>query len=123
MRKRIFGYNTGYMKEHNLCLDDIAILEWFVEFMTSKKIKSIILEGNVWYWISYEKLIADLDFIIHSTATASRRMNNLVACNLLLKKLIPTKVECKHTFHLIKKNTISSWKNPRKRVIATEQKK
>lgn len=123
MRKRIFGYNTEYMKEHNLCLDDIAILEWFVEFMTSKKIKSIILEGNVWYWISYEKLIADLDFIIHSTATASRRMNNLVACNLLLKKLIPTKNGVQTYFSLNQKEYNIIMEKPKKKSNSHRAKK
>lgn len=77
MRNSIFEFNQAYAfslqkiivdktgKETTLRLDinDLAILRWLVDFSHTGKMETISINGRIYYWVSYKKVIDDLPLL------------------------------------------------------------
>jgi phage terminase large subunit-like protein len=62
MKYTIFGFSQKRLLKLGLGVDDALVLDWFVTFQGAGRMKSMIVEGQAWYWISiYEPDEGDKD--------------------------------------------------------------
>ncbi len=96
MRNSILGFNQAYAtslyknvekngKETILKLDvnDLTILRWLVDFSHTGKMETISIEHNVYYWVSYNKVIDDLPLLNIGKDMLYRRLKKMVELEIL----------------------------------------
>lgn len=96
MRNSIFGFNQEYAtslhkniekngKENTLSLDinDLAILRWLIDFSHTGRMETISIGYNVYYWISYDKVIEDLPLLNIGKDMLYRRLKKMVELEIL----------------------------------------
>ena len=57
MKYTMLGFSQQIAADYELDLNDLAILRWFVDFKESGNMRSMEIDGNVYYWVFYEKNI------------------------------------------------------------------
>lgn len=61
---------------------DLVILEWFVYF--TPNMQNININGKIYYWLSYSKMIKDLPFLDLSKRSFADRMKKLCELDILI---------------------------------------
>ena len=64
MKYTIEGFNQAKAVELGLCVADLIILRWFVDFAGTEKMVKRIIDGKEYYWIKYEGLLEDLPMLL-----------------------------------------------------------
>lgn len=59
MENTIMGFNQENLLKFNLDLLDMAILRYFIDFITPKKLQVTNIEGKVYYWVSYDEILSE----------------------------------------------------------------
>lgn len=63
---------------------DLVILRWFVDFINTSKMKSIIIDNKQYYWVNYEKVVEEhLPILNIKKRTLYDRLQKMVSFNLL----------------------------------------
>lgn len=89
MKYNIHGFNQPRAVELNLTNDDLLVLRWFVDFAGTKKMKTIIEEDGIYYWVNYTTVLEDLPVLKISKQTLKRKhFDNLCNSNVLKHKHI-----------------------------------
>ena len=57
MKYTMLGFSQQIAADYGLDLNDLAILRWFVDFKESGNMRSMEIDGDVYYWVFYEKNI------------------------------------------------------------------
>lgn len=96
MRNSILGFNQEFAaglyktveksgKETILKLDvsDLTILRWLVDFSHTGKMETVSIEGNLYYWVSYNKVIEDLPLLNIGKDMLYRRLKKMVELEIL----------------------------------------
>lgn len=96
MRNSILGFNQAYAaslykvveksgKEVTLKLDvnDLTILRWLVDFSHTGKMETISMDGKLFYWVSYNKVIEDLPLLNIGKDMLYRRLKKMVELDIL----------------------------------------
>lgn len=96
MRNSILGFNQAYAaslykvvekagKEVTLKLDvnDLTILRWLVDFSHTGKMETISMDGKLYYWVSYNKVIEDLPLLNIGKDMLYRRLKKMVELDIL----------------------------------------
>lgn len=83
MKYTIEGFNQAKAVELGLCVADLIILRWFVDFAGTDKMLKRNIEGKEYYWIKYEGLLEDLPILSITKDTLYRRLKGLVEKELL----------------------------------------
>ena len=83
MKYTIEGFNQAKAVELGLCVADLIILRWFVDFAGTDKMLKRNIEGKEYYWIKYEGLLEDLPILNITKDTLYRRLKGLVEKELL----------------------------------------
>ena len=78
MKYTIEGFNQAKAVELGLCVADLIILRWFVDFAGTDKMLKRNIEGTEYYWIKYEGLLEDLPILSITKDTLYRRLKGLV---------------------------------------------
>jgi len=73
MKNTIEGFNQPILLQLGLTGDMAIFLRWLLSFMSGGKTRHIIVDGNVFHWIKYTKVIEDLP-VIFKNIHALRRM-------------------------------------------------
>lgn len=73
MKYTIEGFNQAKAVELGLCVADLIILRWFVDFAGTEKMVKRIIDGKEYYWIKYEGLLEDLPILSITKDTLYRR--------------------------------------------------
>ena len=63
MKYTIEGFNQAKAVELGLCVADLIILRWFVDFAGTDKMLKRSIEGKEYYWIKYEGMLEDLPIL------------------------------------------------------------
>lgn len=63
MRFNILGFDQIKAVENNLTIEELMILRHMHDFVCSGRMESIIKDGEMYYWIKYDKFIEDLPIL------------------------------------------------------------
>lgn len=89
MKYNIHGFHQPRAVELGLTNDDLLVLRWFVDFAGTKKMKTIIEEDGIYYWVNYVTVLQDLPVLRISKTTLKRKhFDNLCYANVLKHKHI-----------------------------------
>lgn len=89
MKAIINGYLQEDLIKHELDLTDIEIIKYFQQFALSKNMKHLEKNNNLYFWLSYQKLIDDLPILnIKSKRTIARRFDILEQKGIFEKTIV-----------------------------------
>ena len=63
MRFNILGFDQVKVCKNKLTIDELMILRHMHDFVSSGRMETIIQEGEMYYWIKYDKFIEDLPIL------------------------------------------------------------
>ena len=86
MKYTMLGFSQQIAADYGLDLNDLAILRWFVDFKESGNMRSMEIDGDVYYWVFYEKISEEL-FIIKLQKSAVPTTKNIYYHIKILKEL------------------------------------
>lgn len=84
MKYTIEGFSQERLIELGLDAIDAHILRWFIDFRDTQKMKTVISNKKVWYWVNYSGIINDLPILNIDKRAIQRRFKKLVNANILL---------------------------------------
>ena len=86
MKYCVQGFYQPRAVELGLTNDDLLVLRWFVDFTGTKKMKTIVIEEKVFYWVNYKTVLADLPVLKMSVQTLRKsRFGNLHKATVLIR--------------------------------------
>lgn len=89
MKYSIHGFYQPRAVELGLTNDDLLVLRWFVDFAGTNKMKTIIEEDGIYYWVNYTSILEDLPVLRISKVTLKRKhFDKLCEANVLKHKHI-----------------------------------
>ena len=80
------GYSQNAAVELGLDLYDLSILRWFSDFSGTSKMKQLIDEDTVYYWVNYSAILEDMPVLGISKKTLSRKLQSLCEKEILKHK-------------------------------------
>lgn len=84
MKYIIEGFNQEKAIELGLDGDDLIILRWFTDFSSNMKKKEI--EGTVYYWVTYDKLLEDIPILNVKKRALKYRLDKFINAKILIHK-------------------------------------
>lgn len=88
MKYTMLGFSQQIAADYGLDLNDLAILRWFVDFKESGNMRSMKIDGDVYYWVFYEKISEELFIIKLQKSAIYKRLKKMCDCNILKKKTV-----------------------------------
>ena len=83
MKYTIFGFSQKRLLKLGLGVDDALVLDWFVTFQGSGRMRVMVVDGYPWYWVNYSGVLKDIPIAGGSEKTISRRFARLEASGVL----------------------------------------
>ena len=62
---------------------DLVLLRWFIDFKDTPKMKYCDINGSIYYWVNYEKILSDLPILSISKRAVYDRFQKLVKFGVL----------------------------------------
>ena len=84
----MLGFSQQIAADYGLDLNDLAILRWFVDFKESGNMRSMKIDGDVYYWVFYEKISEELFIIKLQKSAIYKRLKKMCDCDILKKKTV-----------------------------------
>ena len=88
MKYTMLGFSQQIAADYGLDLNDLAILRWFVDFKESSNMRSMKIDGDVYYWVFYEKISEELFIIKLQKSAIYERLKKMCDCDILKKKTV-----------------------------------
>ena len=88
MKYTMLGFSQRIAADYGLDLNDLAILRWFVDFKESGNMRSMEIDGDVYYWVFYEKISEELFIIKLQKSAIYKRLKKMCDCDILKKKTV-----------------------------------
>jgi hypothetical protein len=83
------GFKQDKLMELGLDIKDAAILRYFVDFMDSLKMRSEIIDKQIYYWVKYEGIINQYPILkLNNVDSVYRRFKKLVQLSILKHKTV-----------------------------------
>ena len=73
MKLSIMDYHQPTAVAYGLNMDDLLLLKWFVDFRNTDRMELVMVEGEAYYWVKYDKVIEDLPILNISNKDVLRR--------------------------------------------------
>ena len=86
MKYTMLGFSQQIAADYGLDLNDLAILRWFVDFKERGNMRSMEIDGDVYYWVFYEKISEELFIIKLQKSAIYKRLKKMCDCDILKKK-------------------------------------
>uniref|UniRef100_A0A6M3MGL3 Uncharacterized protein n=1 Tax=viral metagenome TaxID=1070528 RepID=A0A6M3MGL3_9ZZZZ len=83
MRYNIMGLDQTRLVKHNLDVSDALILQYFTDFIASHKMITKIVKGDIYYWINYRSVLAELPILKIKKHALANRLKKYVKAGLL----------------------------------------
>ena len=61
--KYIHGFLSSRLKEVGISHDESLVIRYLLNFINSNKMEKILVNGEFYYWVKYEKVASDLDIL------------------------------------------------------------
>ena len=88
MKYTMLVFSQQIAADYGLDLNDLAILRWFVDFKESGNMRSMEIDGDVYYWVFYEKISEELFIIKLQKSAIYKRLKKMCDCDILKKKTV-----------------------------------
>lgn len=89
MRSYLMGFKQKVAIELNVKADELIVLRYFVDFQGTGVMKHEMINGKVYHWLSYKKVMEDLPIInINTNKGIAKRFDRLAEVGLLEKEVI-----------------------------------
>lgn len=89
MKYNIHGFHQPRAVELGLTNDDLLVLRWFVDFAGTNKMKTIVEQDGIYYWVNYTTVLEDLPVLRISKQTLKKKhFDNLCNARVLKHKHI-----------------------------------
>jgi len=84
MKYNILGFYQPRAVELGLNNNDLLILRWFVDYAGTNKMKTVIVDSKIYYWINYNTILEELPILQISKQTLYKKhFMNLVNAKVL----------------------------------------
>ena len=84
MKYTMLGFSQQIAADYGLDLND----RWFVDFKESGNMRSMEIDGDVYYWVFYEKISEELFIIKLQKSAIYKRLKKMCDCDILKKKTV-----------------------------------
>lgn len=88
MKYTMLGFSQQIAADYGLDLNDLAILRWFVDFKESGNMRSMEIDGDIYYWVFYKKISEELFIIKLQKSAIYKRLKKMCDCDILKKKTV-----------------------------------
>lgn len=88
MKYKIYGFLQDGFVKFGLKSSDMLILRWFVDFMDSGKMISKEIDGKLYYWIDYKKIMEDFPILDMKKDAIYMRLRKMCECKILERKIL-----------------------------------
>ena len=61
--KYIHGFLSSRLKEEKISHDESLVIRYLLNFINSNKMEKVLVNGEFYYWVKYEKVATDLDIL------------------------------------------------------------
>lgn len=122
MKFSIEGLDQARAVELGLCVADLVLLRWFIDFSGTGAMESRVIDGKLYYWIKYDFVLQELPILSITKDTLYRRLKALVEKGVLDHVVI--KESGSYSFYGFGKeyySLISSSKAPMERKVGTKK--
>ena len=86
MKYTLHGFNQQKACELDLGLDELAILRWFIDFRDTDRMEHREIDGKVYYWVVYNKVLEDLPILKCNVRSVGNKFKNLEKAGILMHK-------------------------------------
>ena len=89
MKYNVLGFYQPRAIELGLCSDDLLVLRWFVDFAGTPKMRTMIIDNQIYYWVNYSTVLEELPILRISKQTLYKKhFTNLCNANVLTHKQV-----------------------------------
>lgn len=89
MKYNVLGFYQPRAVELGLCSDDLLVLRWFVDFAGTPKMRTMIIDNQIYYWVNYSTVLEELPILRISKQTLYKKhFTNLCNANVLIHKQV-----------------------------------
>ena len=88
MKYTVSGFSQLAAVNFNLDSVDLHMLRWIVDFIDSNRMRSMTLDGEKYYWVSYQGLIDDLPILYLKKDAIYKRLKRMCELGILKKKTV-----------------------------------
>lgn len=89
MKYNILGFYQPRAVELGLESNDLLVLRWFIDYAGTNKMRTMIIDNKIYYWINYNSILEELPILKISKQTLARKhFGNLVKANVLEHKFV-----------------------------------
>lgn len=89
MKYNVLGFYQPRAVELGLCSDDLLVLRWFVDFAGTPKMRTMIIDNQIYYWVNYSTVLDELPILRISKQTLYKKhFTNLCNANVLTHKQV-----------------------------------
>ena len=88
MKYTISGFSQLAAVNFSLDSVDLHMLRWIVDFIDSNRMRSMTLDGEKYYWVSYQGLIDDLPILYLKKDAIYKRLKRMCELGILKKKTV-----------------------------------
>ena len=88
MKYTISGFSQLAAVNFNLDSVDLHMLRWIVDFIDSNRMRCMTLDGEKYYWVSYQGLIDDLPILYLKKDAIYKRLKRMCELGILKKKTV-----------------------------------
>ena len=89
MKYNVHGFYQPRAVELGLSNHDLLVLRWFVDYSGTGKMRQVIIENEIYYWVNYNTVLEELPVLKISKQTLYKKhFMNLVNTDVLKHKNI-----------------------------------
>ncbi len=81
------SYSQPRLVELHMTCEHVACLDWFVSFMGTSKVRSILVDERQWVQVSFKTVVADLPILGLGERQVRRKFEDLVDSGVLSKRV------------------------------------
>lgn len=88
MKFTMSGFSQQAALEFGLDTTDLYILRWIVDFMESGRMRAMFLDGEKYYWVSYQGIVDDMPLLYIKKDAVYKRLRHICDLKILKKKTV-----------------------------------
>ena len=77
MKFTMCGFSQQAALEFGLDTTDLYILRWIVDFMESGRMRTMTLDGERYYWVSYQGIVDDMPLLYIKKDAVYKRLRHI----------------------------------------------
>lgn len=84
MRFSILGFRQSVTVEKKITIKELVLLRWFIDFFSTGKMKYLIFEKSLYFWVDRNSVIRELPILGITNTSNVRRLLREMVCKKIL---------------------------------------